>query len=133
MVGRLVLYGSVLHLLVHVIMRGTPEENLTSVWATVRQLYTHFNVAKGNRYGTLKMSMFKVTGTVKLRGKAGEVRALGPILHRIWQMHYTSDVVVDATVVEIYSKIELCLRLGCRMEAILDEHTDFFALPGLIC
>jgi hypothetical protein len=58
-------------MLVHVVMTGTPPENLTHVWGQIRQLYEHFNIAKTNRYTTLKLTMFKVGGGVKLRGKAG--------------------------------------------------------------
>ncbi|MDP6772379.1 MAG: hypothetical protein QF704_16860 [Anaerolineales bacterium] len=92
----------------------------------MRQLYAHFNIPRMNRFGNLKLTMFQVGGSVKLRGKAGEVRAIGPVLHRIWQMHYNSNL-------EIHNKIELCLRMGCRMEAILDDHRDYFALPGEFC
>lgn len=124
-VGGLVLYGSVLHLLVHKILPKSPQENLTTIWSSVRQLYDHFQIAKENRYGTLRLTMFKTSGSTKLRGKAGEIRAFAPIIHRIWQQHYNPNL-------EIHTKIELSLRLGCRMEEILDLHRDEFVIPGLI-
>ena len=110
-------------MLVHVVMTGSPEENLATVWTTARQLYNHFNIAHNNRFGTLKMTMFKVSGSTKLRGKAGEIRSFGPVVHRLWQMYYNPKI-------RIHAKIELCLRLGCRMEEILDEHPHEFTLPG---
>ena len=121
----MVLYGSALHLLVHKILPKSPQENLTNIWATARQLYDHFDITKENRYGTLRLTMFKTTGSTKLRGKAGEIRAFAPIIHRLWQQHYNPNL-------EIHTKIELSLRFGCRMEEILDLHRDEFVIPGLL-
>ena len=122
--GTVVLYGSVLHMLVHKIMPGTPQENMTALWARVRQLYNHFRIPKENRYGTLRLTMFKLTGTTKLRGKAGEIRAFGRVIHRLWQQNMNSEVIV-------HRKIEACLDLGCKMEAILDDNRELFAFPGV--
>ena len=122
---EMVLYGSALHLLVHKILPKSPQDNLTNIWATARQLYDHFDITKENRYGTLRLTMFKTQGTTKLRGKAGEIRAFAPVIHRLWQQYYNPDD-------EIHKKIELCLRLGCDMERILDENREEFALPGLV-
>ena len=110
-------------MLVHTIMPESPQENMTKAWSKIRQLYNHFEIAKQNRYGTLRLTMFKVSGGVKLRGKAGEIRAFGPVIHRLWEMYYNSAI-------GIHRKIELCLRQGSRMEAILNENKDEFALPG---
>ena len=120
----MVLYGSVLHLLVHKILPKSPQEDMTSLWSTAKQLYDHFEVSKENRYGTLRLTMLKTKGTTKLRGKAGEIRAFAPVIHRLWQQYYDPNIV-------IHMKIELCLRLGCDMERILDENRAEFALAGL--
>jgi len=81
-------------------------------------------VPKENRYGTLKLTMFKLGGTTKLRGKAGEIRAFGQVLSRLWDMYSNQNLV-------LHQKMSLCLQLGVRMETILDEHPEDFALPGV--
>ena len=68
--------------------------------------------------------MFKLGGTTKLRGKAGEIRAFGKVLCRLFEMHSNQHLVV-------HQKILLCLQLGVKMETILDGHHDDFALPGV--
>ena len=81
------LYGSVLWLLVHIIMMGTPETNLRIVWGLVKEGYDYFNVPWPDRMGTLKMTMFTSNSGAKLRGKAAEVReslmCLHVSLHRV--------------------------------------------------
>jgi hypothetical protein len=105
-------------------MPETPDKNMKQAWSTIKQYYDHFNVPKTDRYGTLKLTMFKVGSAAKLRGKAGEIRAIGPCILRLWQ-NYANPA--D----NVHAKIEACLATGVRMEAILDEHRDEFALPGL--
>ena len=72
----------------------------------------------------MKLTMFKLGGTTKLRGKAGEIRAFGKVLCRLFEMHSNQHLVV-------HQKILLCLQLGVKMETILDGHHDDFALPGV--
>ena len=119
----MVLYGSILRLLVTEIMPDAPEVNLAAVWARVQVLYKDLDIKKENRYGNLKLTMFKLTGTAKLRGKAGEVRAFGAVLCRVFEEHYDPE---DLS----HRKMLLCLKKGVRMEDILDEHPDAYALPG---
>ena len=122
--GRLVLYGSVMHLLCHYVMPDTPEQNLAKIWTTSKMLYRQMGVPKENRYGTMKLTMFKLGGTTKLRGKAGEIRSFGQVLSRLFDMYSNQHL-------ELHQKMSLCLKLGVRMEKILDEHPEDFALPGV--
>ena len=56
-------------------------------------------------------------------GKAGEIRAFGPVLHRIWKQYMNENL-------GQHKVIDHCLSQGLRMEAILDEHPHDFVLPG---
>ena len=116
-----VLYGSVLHLLVHYILPGEPAANLRTVWTKVLQFYDSLQIK--NRYYSMKLTMFSHRGGCKLKGTAAEIRSFGRVLHPIWKMYYNEDI-------GMHSKIKICLRLGNHMEKILDDHPDDFVLPG---
>ena len=45
-------------MLVHVIMKGTPAENLATVWAAIKQKYKELGIDRTKRFGDLKMTMF---------------------------------------------------------------------------
>lgn len=114
-----------MHLLCHYIMPDTPEKNLATIWTTAKQLYKTLGVPKMNRFSTMKLTMFKLKGTTKLRGKAGEIRSFGKVLSRIFDMYCNQHD-------EIHQKISLCIKLGVKMEDILDAHVEDFALPGVL-
>ena len=66
------LFGSVMHLLVHVIMTGEPGENLARLWRMIKDKYQEFGTE--HRCGTMKMTMFSPGGGAKLRGTAAQIR-----------------------------------------------------------
>ena len=75
------LYGSVLNYIVHILMPGLPKDNLAAVWCEAKRLYKELQVPKENRYGTMKLTMFKVSdGSCKLRGTVMCLFVIG--LHR---------------------------------------------------
>ncbi len=117
-----VLYGSVMYLLVHYVMQGTPAENLTKLWIAIKRAYDALGTK--NRYSSMKLTMLSTKGGIKLRGTAAEVRAIGAALHVVWQQFGNLRL-------ELHRKIELCLRLSVRMEDILDKHPEEFVLPGV--
>ena len=55
-----VLFGSTMHLMVHQIMPGTPEENTTEMWRQIRLEYDLQRTP--SRFGQLKLSMFNPKG-----------------------------------------------------------------------
>ena len=56
-----VLYGSIMHMLVHTIMPlDDPEDNLVELWGHVKRLYKELGVAY--RFSSLKMTMFTTKG-----------------------------------------------------------------------
>ena len=56
-----VLYGSIMHMLVHTIMPlDDPEQNLINLWANVKRLYKELNIAY--KFSSLKMTMFTTKG-----------------------------------------------------------------------
>ena len=113
--------GSVLWLLVHFVVEAPDvDERLSIVWGMIQKLYKEDHVA--NRFGNLKMTMFTAGASSKLKGKAAEVRDLGPVLHKVWMAFYNPNL-------EVHRKIELVLRTGARLDAVLDEHPGAYALP----
>ena len=71
----------------------------------------------------MKLTMFGAKGGPKLKGPAGLIRSFGKPLHAVWLRHWDRTNMV-------HKHIELCLRAGNEMEAVLDAHPDDFALPG---
>ena len=56
-----VLYGSIMHMLVHTIMPlDDPDENLNDLWGHVARLYKELNIPY--RFSSLKMTMFSTKG-----------------------------------------------------------------------
>jgi len=112
-----------MHLLVFFVMLGTPAENLQVLWLRVKAIYQRDNTK--HQFSTMKLSMFTgKNGGCKLRGKAGEVQGLGPAILEIWKEYWTPEV-------ELHTKIELCLRLGCHLDDVLDADKSDVVLSGL--
>ena len=117
------LFGSAMHLLVHVIMEGEPGENTARLWQMIQDKYKEFGTA--HRCGTMKMSMFSPGGGPKLRGTAAVVRCIGPVLHSIWEDLCKSKL-------RVYGQVELCLRTSAHLERILDQNKKEFTLQGRV-
>ncbi len=115
------LYGGVMHLLVHVLMPGTAVENLARLWQMIQDQYKILGTR--DRYGKMKLTMFASGGCARLRGTAALIRGIGPALHAVWLELCKSNL-------KVYRQVELCLRTGCHLEQILDENWEEFALRG---
>ena len=113
-----VLLGSTLWVLLHMVLPGEDKKaKLQIIMKDILDLYKARNTS--NRFGNIKLTMFTGNSS-NLKGKAGEVKDLGPIMLEIWRRYMQPDRFT------IHTDIELVLKLSCRLDEILDEHpTDF--------
>jgi hypothetical protein len=117
-----VLFGSVMHLLVHTMMPSNdPNVNLTTLWADIRVEYRKNSTV--SKFTAMKMTMFNAKGGVKLRGTAAIIKAFGPIIYDIF-LRYKKDL-------KVHNLIELCLRTGNELEQILNDNKTEFAFSGI--
>lgn len=117
------MFGSTLWVLCFMVMTGTPEENLDWCWAFTKRYYKEHGTTTRYRYLN-RLSMFvRKKGYPKLRGKAAEIRHFGPVLLALW-------AACADPASELHQRIQLMLKLNVRLESILTEHPDEFALPG---
>ena len=65
----------------------------------------------------------KATGSIKLRGKASEVRWFNFVAEKLWKKHYNPKLAIHRTVLA-------CLSASVKMENVLNEYPDMYALPG---
>ena len=82
-----VAYGSVIHRLIHVLMPGSVFENLRTLLASIKTQYGVHDVPHNLRFAQLRFSMISKTGSVRLKGKAGEVRRLAAPLYDLFCMY----------------------------------------------
>lgn len=117
------LFGSVLFLLTHAVMGGpTPQNNLDTAWNFIKAFYKEHKTPCQYQYLN-KLSMFvRRSGFPKLRGKAAEIRHLGPALLSLWNSHCNPNLLV-------HRRISLVLKCNVQMESILTEHRYDFSLP----
>ena len=116
------MFGSVLFILCHFVMGGSPAENMASCWAFIQQFYKTNRTAYRYRYLN-KLSLFvrKNSNFPKLRGKAAEIKDFGPALMALWRQHMRP--------VKIHQMIHLMLKLNVQLESILTEHKNEIVLP----
>ncbi|CAE7455354.1 hypothetical protein AK812_SmicGene15091 [Symbiodinium microadriaticum] len=116
-------YASVLFLLTHHILPGTPASNMEVIWKELLHIYKRDDIPSRFRYlNTVRMFLRK-NNIVKLRGKASEIRHLhGPILE-IWRHH-----MVEA--VSVHRKILVMLKLNSTLEGILTNAKGDFVLSA---
>ena len=116
------LFGSVMSILCHIILPGTPEENVAQCWDFLKNYFKVHRTKSPFRYLT-KLSMFVRKGKFpKLRGKAAEVRHFCAALQALWQANMNKAI-------KIHREIDLMLRYNVHCENILTEFADEFSLP----
>lgn len=118
-----ILLGSVLWMLIHWVLSedlGDLEARLTIVWQEIFAAYKRRQTA--NRYGVIKLSMFTTRSQPKLKGKAAEVRDLGPILEDVWEKFMNPDKA-------IHKKVLVMLKGSAHLDFLLEQHRDCYALP----
>ena len=77
------LLGSTLYVLAHYVLTGAVEANVAEVWRDIQCFYEKLGAE--NRYGHMRQTMFHTKSQPKLKGKAGEVKDLGPVMVKVWE------------------------------------------------
>jgi len=95
------LLGSTLYVLVHYILPGSVDENLAVLWRDIEKIYHELD--SENRFGHMRQTMFHTKSQPKLKGKAGEVKDLGPVMVKLWEKHMNPNL-------GIHQKILLVLK-----------------------
>ena len=106
-------------LLVHHILPGTPEQNLVQVWIDIEGEYKSLDTK--NRYNSMRMTMFTTKCQPKLKGKAADIKDMGPVLKNIWKKYYNSKLAV-------HEKILTVLEGSAHLDAVLDAHPADYTL-----
>ena len=95
------LLGSTLWVLVHHILPGSVEDNLSAVWRDIEAFY--HELGSENRYGHMRQTMFHTKSQPKLKGKAGEVKDLCPVMVLLWGKYMNPNL-------QIHQKILVVLK-----------------------
>ena len=66
----------------------------------------------------------KANGSCKLRGKAGEIRHIEPVIAKLWEQHHNPKLRIHRLIMDT-------LQASINMEAILDANKECYALPGV--
>lgn len=122
-----VLLGSVLHYLVHTLLPkalGDAAARLAFLWQEIMEEYDRQGIASDVRYGSLKLSMFTTKSQPKLKGKAIEVKYLGPVLHALWLKYMNTGVAFQR-------KVELVLRGSVHMDVLVDRCPNQYVLDEI--
>ena len=83
-------------MLIHMLLQGTPEENLKQIWRDINRLYDEYKTV--NKYWSIRMAMFHTKSQLKMKGKAAEIKDLLPILVEIWRKCYNSESEILRTI-----------------------------------
>ena len=131
--------GSVLWLLCHDMMTGTPVENMREVMRGLRA-YWRANPTESH-FQNITISMFAPSEAEsgraveeearypQLKGRAAEIKHLVAALHAVFTAHIPAGLPREEAI--IYNQIALMLRECVRADEILDRHPPhrFPALP----
>ena len=90
-----VLYGSTINKLIQEVMPNAVEENLRVVMAEVTEEYNARGVPLQERFTSIRLGMISQTGSVKLKGKAAEVKSLAHPLLRVWTRYNVLPTAFD--------------------------------------
>ena len=93
------LLGSTLYVLVHYILPGSVEENLAVVWRDIEFFYDELD--SENRYGHMRQTMFTTKSQPKLKGKAGEIKDLGPVMVKVWEKHMNPNLLIHEKILVV--------------------------------
>ena len=116
-------HGSTFAVLVHMVMPSSPEENLKTAWEFLKSYFKTNKTPTPFRYIN-KLSMFvRVNRFPKLRGKASEVRHLGPALCALWDAYMNLAI-------SLHRKILTMLKCNVKLEQMLTEYQEDFAFPA---
>lgn len=109
------IYGSIMYYLCYIFMPGAPIENLQIIWRFMQAYYKRHRIR--NRYRQMcKLTMFKRKKDYpKLRGKAVEVKAFGPVLQAFWTAHVSNTSLT-------HKRITLLLKKNIELDDIIDQY-----------
>ena len=93
------LLGSCLYVLVHYILPGEPDANLAVIWTDIEHFYEELN--SECRYGLMRQTMFTSKSQPKLKGKAAEVKCLGPVMGMGGQTHMNPNLRVQQKILVV--------------------------------
>ena len=90
-------YGSVLFILVFLLLPGSIADNVATVWNFIKHFYkdNNYNARGLKAYTSFRLGMFcraKAPRSVypALKGRAAELKHVGPALLALWKAHMTS-------------------------------------------
>ncbi len=93
------LLGSTLYVLVHYVLLGSVEQNVAQVWGDIERCYKELDTE--NRYGHMRQTMFHTRSQPKLKGKAGEVKDLGPVMVKIWEKYMNPNLLIHQKILVV--------------------------------
>ena len=97
-----------------------PEKNLSCIWVDIEEIYQELDTC--NKYGQMRMTMFTSKSAPKMKGKAAEIKDLGPVLVKVWKKYYNPGLT-------IHNKILTILEGSAHLDKILTDHPSDFVLP----
>jgi hypothetical protein len=119
-------FGSVLWMLTYMILPDSAADNLHVVFDFIEAWYKAHPKAR-TVFTVMRLSMFTVPDAPSstypgLKGRAAEIRHLGPPLLAAWR-HFSdsSDMV--------HRQVEMALACSVKMEEIVDKHVEVATLP----
>lgn len=109
-----VLYSSILYLLAFHVLTGSPDANMSWLWAEIQRHYKQFDIHGHFQYLN-RISMFwrPKTKSLSLRGKAAELRSLARPLLEVWAARMTPGIA-------LHRKLHLLLKLNWKLEELLE-------------
>ena len=120
------LYGSVLYLLVHHVMDGSPIECLASIAHFIKNFQAKHDSKHRYRHRLSKLTMIKPKkGYPKLRGRAADIMGLGAAILSLWTEKSSPDDVA-------HRMIKVLLSLNVDIAHVLDSFSPrygFFNVP----
>lgn len=119
------LYGSVLYILVFDVLPGSAQQSLNMVWNFMKAYYKK-NCPRVRYRNFSKLTMFiRKKDFPKLRGKAAEVKAFGPLLLQMWTAFSNKNK-------PEHKLIRLLLKKNVKFDETLDQHptSDYYNLPS---
>ena len=119
----LFIFGSIFYLLCFEILDQDAHSNLQAIWALIKQEYRRQQTVHRFRAFSRLTMFIRKDGVHKLRGKAAEVKALGPVLLPVWTRFADPGSAV-------HQRVSLLLKLTCRLEELLQRHKDEVVLPA---
>ena len=91
-----VLYGSTINTLIQDVMPYTVEQNLRILMAEITEDYNARDVPLQERFTSIRLGMISQTGSVKLKGKAAEVKSLAHGILKVWTKYSVHATVSSA-------------------------------------